>query len=134
MFKLIDLLKKHLSDWREERYLEKHGCANWKEYYYKYDGDINKRAGTAKQFYKDYPFVYCYDYNHQNVYYENYELQHEQIKDWCKDNCEGKWRSDRLRGIVVGEECILHDVGGYDNMFYAFKQESDYLWFLMRWS
>lgn len=136
MLDWIESIKRHLQDWQDERYLQKHGCANWKEFYYKYDWDINHKAFTATEFYKDYPFVY---YFHEDIYlrFGDFLQDYSTLKKWCEDNCSGKWRTDILRGIFIDNstkpQFHIGDLSGWDHIFFAFKKESDYIWFITRW-
>lgn len=146
------LYYKYLS-WKDQRFLTKHGCNNWKEYYYKFDIDVNKYASNIKEYYGNYSYTYVFkNYSHPVYLGDAYKNDltdpsgYAIIKNWCEDNCRGKWRSDihrvlpenffsgnPLLDIEDDDNWMLNDIGGYDFIFFAFMDETDYIWFIMRW-
>jgi len=55
--------------------------------------------------------------------------------EWCEQNCQGKWRNDWHRGFWDHQGNFeFNGIGGGDIMFFAFKEETDYVWFKLRWS
>jgi hypothetical protein len=72
------------------------------------------------------------------------------MKEWCDTNCSGKYRYDihrvvREKGLIHNEyndtviwtdteKFILNDIGGYDVLFFVFKNEVDAIMFVLRWS
>ena len=71
------------------------------------------------------------------------------MNKWCENNCLDKVRYDlhrviREKGLIHNEyddtmrwsdteEFSLNDVGGYDVLFFAFKNEKDLVWFKLKW-
>jgi hypothetical protein len=54
---------------------------------------------------------------------------------WCKENCKGKyrWHWERVIQDHAGQY-LPNGIGGTDELFFGFKDERDYLMFLLRWS
>ena len=72
-----------------------------------------------------------------------------EMHNWVDKNCSDKVRHDihrviREKGLIHNEyddtmrwsdteEFSLNDVGGYDVLFFAFKNEKDLVWFKLKW-
>jgi len=130
------LLNKYL-DWRDTRFLKKQGYINWKQYFHDMDPDINKRTSTTKDFYGNYNYVYVIKEYAANDIVD--------MQDWCENNCVGKWRMDSHRVLPNNyftqpnevddtHNYIFNDIGGWDFMFFAFMDDTDYVWFVTRWA
>lgn len=62
---------------------------------------------------------------------DRYHL-HREMEAWCQDNVgEGGWNSDRL---VWDEGRKWATSSMFGNTTFAFKNERDYIWFVLRWS
>lgn len=130
--------------WKDNRFLKKHGCVNWKEYNHRFDPDINCSASAIESYYMNYPYVYVIKDPTPEAFqkYDDWLEGYVKLKNWCDNNCAGKWRSDVHRvypnnfftGTHTAKEYVMNDIGGYDFIFFAFKNEKDYLWFTMRWT
>lgn len=135
---MIEQLKKRWKGYKEKRFLETHGCKTWREYERRYDKDIGPMARWAHTFYHGYPYVYPLDPEgwrdmgmHGVIPYHDTV---EQMVEWCEQNCKGKWRNDWQRGFWDHQgNYELNGIGGGDIMFFAFKEEGDYVWFTLTW-
>lgn len=134
---LIDQLKQRYKDHNERRFLKAHGCKTWQDYERRFDPDIGPLARWAHTFYHGYPYLYhCPNYNlvwrSSSVAATFTHLQ--EMTEWCEQNCKGKWRNDWLRGFWDHNgNYEFNEIGGGDVMFFAFKEESDYMWFRLVW-
>lgn len=149
MKKLYDALKRRYNAWKDRRFLKKHGCENWKQYYRRYDPDYNYRANRIVDYYHGYSYVYCFENHDHFAYTEVFNhgpggvrYGNDDIEDWCTENLTDKFRGDFHRVFrqtsignngVEESEWWINDIGGGDYMFIAFKSEQDYIHFLLRW-
>lgn len=131
---------KFVTDWiksiRDKLFLKKHGCTSWEEYNYVYDPDIRKNAIMVYNYYHGYPYIYQFtDYKHQ-VYEWDFAANGQQVlQNWCKAHCKDKFRFDFLRVYKNrNEEYEISGLGNNDYIYVAFKNEKDYMLFLLRWS
>lgn len=139
---MIAKLKQHYLDWKERRFLRKHGCETRAQYDYRFDPDYNNRASRVKDYYHGYEFVYCIEPDGHYAYKVlfdfgpgGYRTGENDIWDWCIEHCEGKWRADYLRVLKnYWGEWEINEIGGGDYLFWAFQNEMDYMNFLLRWS
>jgi len=121
------------SRWRgrkERKFLAEYGCDTWEQYHRRYDPDYSYMANRIKSIYHGYLHVAVPD----SVRYRWEEYP--KMEEWCNQRCLGKWRSDIhrvIRDSLTGE-WELNGIGGGDHMFFAFKDERDYLMFTLRWS
>lgn len=141
MFKII---ADKYNSYREQRFLKKHGCATWEQYDKKYDFDINKKADTIKDFYIGYPYVYIFKDTSKEVFTKHYDWidGYKELEDWCQNNCVAKFRSDIHTVHVqtnldfdgnIEVEYFFNGLG-HDYLFFAFKNDTDYIWFITRWA
>jgi hypothetical protein len=59
------------------------------------------------------------------------------LTEWCDANCTDKWRNDIHRVIkcpATANQWEVNELGGLDFIFFAFKNESDYINFVLRWA
>lgn len=149
---MIQQLKERWKGYKEKRFLESHGCKTWREYERNYDSDVGYLARWSHTFYHGYKFIWAMPETHYhltplypstanhalNVPRINTTFHFESIDrmvDWCEQNCQGKWRNDWHRGNWDHQDNFeFNGISGGDVMFFAFKEESDYLWFTLRWS
>jgi hypothetical protein len=128
---------------RAERKLEKSGHESWEYYRRTNDPNILWRATRVKDFYGGYKYVYCfedrshyayelvYDYGPGGIRYGN-----DDIYDWLDQHATFTSRMDMHRVIrypSTSMEWEFNDLGGGDYIFVAFKNEKDYMMFLLRW-
>lgn len=138
--KLLTRIKTFYANWKSDRFLKKHGCDTWQEYHHRFDPGINLRATQIDEYYCGYPYWHVmtdrncyaytllYDYGPGGFRYGYYD-----IVDWCKENLKHKHRTDLLR-VVCNKKWYINELSGSDCLFFAFKEEKDYIWFLMKWS
>lgn len=130
----IQSLKARWKGWKEKRFLESYGCTTWREYERKYDADVGLRARWSHTFYHGYPHVVPIEPVGIALYGLHYHELVDKMMEWCEQNCQGKWRNDWHRGFWDGHgNYELNSIGGGDMMFFAFKEESDYVWFILTW-
>ena len=101
-----------------------------------YDPDYNTRASRVKGYYFGYPYVQCItDRDHTIYFWDLCWCGVTVIHQWCKENCKDKFRIDPLRVIKHSytDEWYINELGGGDYYFIAFKNESDMMWFKLRW-
>jgi len=138
------------SQWKDSRFLKKHGCVSWEQYHWRNDPGILYRASTVKDYYRGYPFVHCFERREHHAYQSIYDHGpgdfrdgiHE-IKEWCDQYCQGKFRIECHRVIKgdglgldgsVSDEWWFNEIAGGDYYFAAFKDARDLTWFMMKWS
>lgn len=140
---MIEQLKNRWKGYKEKRFLASYGCETWREYERRYDKDIGPMARWAHTYYHGYPHIFplnpeglrgCMRKTRPRGFHP-YHDQCEQMMAWCEQNCTGKWRNDWHRGWWdLQGNYELNEIGGGDIMFFAFKEESDYVWFTLVWS
>lgn len=140
---VIEFLKRKKEDIRRKWILHRHGYKDWDMYLRMTDPDILWRASRVKDFYHGYPYYYRFERGHRayNLLYDYGPGGHRyvvnDIQDWCEANIKGKYRFDAHRVMCAastGYEWEFNELGGGDYYYAAFKDERDYLWFLMKWS
>lgn len=128
--------------YKDRRFLKRHGCTTWKQYYWKNDPRVYLYADRVKDYYKGYKYISLF--TSSRPMYEEYGdwLQGlTAIKDWCDNNCSGHWRCDIHRviqhtGVFMNGseiEWVMNDIGGHDILFFAFDDDRDYMLFMLRW-
>jgi hypothetical protein len=137
-------LKTRFRKWKAKRKLEKSGYKSWEQYRRNNDPGITWRASRVKDFYRGYKYVYCfedrkhyayellYDYGPGGIRYGN-----DDIYDWMDKHAKFTSRMDIHRVIrypSTGMEWEFNDLGGGDYVFVGFKNEKDYMMFLLRWT
>lgn len=148
---LVEKIKDIYKLYKDRAFLKKHGCETWKEYNRKFDPDYNFRADRIQDYYHGYPYVYCFE-NRENFAYTllydygpgGFRYGCDDINDWCTEKLKGKFRIDVHRvhkmtpiGIDGKDgkfEFWINEIGGSDYIFAAFKNERDYVNFLLRWA
>ena len=140
---MIKQLNARWKGWQERRFLKKHGCETREQYERKYDTNFCYRNHEVRRKYHGYKFVHCFsrhtDYAYKIVYDYGpggYRDGYHDIHDWCKEQCENKFRVDVLRVIWNQwvDDWVENEIGGADYVFFAFKNETDYMNFLLRWA
>jgi hypothetical protein len=137
-------LKARFRKWKAKRKLEKSGYKSWEQYRRNNDPGITWRASRVKDFYRGYKYVYCfedrkhyayellYDYGPGGIRYGNDDMY-----DWMDKHAKFTSRMDIHRVIrypSTGMEWEFNDLGGGDYVFVGFKNEKDYMMFLLRWT
>lgn len=129
---------------RADRKLKKSGYESWAVYRRMRDPDVFYCADRVKDFYKGYKFVHCIENRNHYAYELIYDYGPGGIKwgdsditDWVEKNARFKHRMDYHRVIKypsTSNEWRFNDMGGGDYIFVAFKDEKDYMMFLLRWA
>lgn len=135
---IIKKLKERYKGYKEKKFLEAHGCKTWNEYERRYDSDVGHIARWAHTFYHGYPYVFPLEPDgYKDLHYHGvypYLDAVVQMTEWCQKNCKGKWRNDWHRGFWDTQGNFeFNAISGSDLMFFAFKEESDYVWFRLTW-
>lgn len=141
---MLTKLKKIYKDYKDRAFLKKHGCKTWEQYHREFDPDYNYRATRIKDYYHGYPHVYCFENLNHQIYYTDTSTAIRNlvtIEEWCKKNLKGKFRFDFHRVFKTNRysdtletEWEINEIGGGDFIFFACKDKTDYLLFLLRWS
>lgn len=130
---ILDKLRNKVHEFRERRFLNKHGCYNWKQYHRKYDSDFFASARYVKNAYRGYKFVAKLP--EEFYVFPMYLDTTVDVEKWCEENCQGKFRGDWFRCIYDPkyDDYEVNEMGGMDELFYAFQEEKDYMWFKLVW-
>lgn len=135
--KLIDDLCVRYKEWKDERFLKKHGCDSWKEYNRKYDTDVHHRAAHVRDWYHGYSHIHVFKDAGNDIFvkYGDWLQGLGVMTTWCDEHCSGKWRYDihRVLDETDYHGYMLNDIGGYDYVFFAFKNERDFILFRLTW-
>jgi hypothetical protein len=126
--------------WRAKRKLERSGYTSWREYRHYRDPDVVVHADKITHFYHGYPFVYCFE-DRSHYAYElladygpgGLIFGQDRMTAWCEENSKSKYRFDCHRVSKRNGEWHFDEMGGGDFEFAAFKDERDYVLFLLRW-
>lgn len=135
---IIENLRKQYQEWKDRRFLRRHGCETWKQYHRQYDTDISPRSTRIKDFYCGYPYWYIFENREHQIYW--WDMAYDGSADiitWCEDNCRDKFRFDCFRVIKypsTAGQWEMNEIGGGDYYFAAFKDERDFLMFTLRWA
>ena len=143
MLHFLNYFRTRIKQWRDDRFLKRHGVRTWAQYNHQYDSDINRSCTRIKDFYHGYPYWHIFE-NHKHYCYEllydygpgGYRYGYFDADDWCKDNCKDKYRFDIHRVIKypsTANQWEMNDLGGGDYIFAAFKNQRDFLLFSLRW-
>lgn len=119
-----------------ERFLKKNGCSSEEEYSRRFDPDINSREDNIARFYRGYPYVFVFTDPLGDIWTKHGDwLQGLRvIREWCDENIAHKYRHDIHRAMRSHWEGWTMNELATDYVFFAFKDEKDYLWFSMKWS
>lgn len=141
--KLIDHIQQRYRDWQDRRFLKRHYCDNWRQYHHRYDSDISRGSSLSRDWYRGYEYVHCFE-SYEHYAYKllldygpgGHKNGFDAIYEWCDANCQGKWRLDIHEVFWHDHEqdWYINNISGRDLVFFAFKDEADFLHFLLRWS
>jgi hypothetical protein len=125
------------AEWKEQRFLKKHGCKTRRVYERFFDNGYNPRAYFVRDMYPGYAYLIAYEpWAHKSWNgYADVMDSIATILEWCYSNCEAKFRGDWHRVIENPVTGAFEDNGiaGRDVFFLAFKSEKDVLMFNLRW-
>ncbi len=100
------------------------------------DPDRNLRASRIKDYYHGYPYIVVFTTSRGDPWtrYPSWIEAYKAIEEWCKENCQGKWRTEIHRVIQdYWGNWEMNDVGGGDALFFAFKDVNDAFMFKLKW-
>lgn len=131
-------IKYRLLEWKWDRILAKSGHKHWESYFRATDPDFNPRGRTIKDQFCGYPYVALVDYKKLDYRIDPMwgELYYgESANAWCNKHCKGRfrWQWERVIMDHMGQY-EPNGIGGTDELFFGFKNERDYIMFLLRWS
>jgi hypothetical protein len=137
MQNVLDDLKSRWDFYRHAAYLKKHGLTE-DEYQEYNDPDRNISATRIKDYYHGYPYWVIFTTSRGDPWtrFGTWMEGFTEIKDWCKENCQDKWRSDIHRVIKepsTANQWEMNDIGGGDALFFAFKNQEDCFLFKLKW-
>jgi hypothetical protein len=66
---IIEKVKQKYLDWREKRFLKKHGFKTRSQYERFHDPDYNIRAPRIKDYYHGYPYIHRFDDREHTIYF-----------------------------------------------------------------
>lgn len=125
-------------EWRWDRILKKSGHRTWHRYFYANDPDYYAPGYTIRDQLHGYPYIYKVDYQSLPIQFDPMlgPLKNcEKMIEWCNKNCRKKYRTHWERVVMDHEgQYLPNGIGGTDELFFAFKDERDYLMFVLRWS
>lgn len=136
--KLLKSIKTKYRKWCDVRFLKKHNCENWEQYNHRYDPDINARATRIKDYFHGYPYIYCFENHSHEIYF--WDLGYYGtfvVNKWCKENLTDKFRLDfhcAMKAPATAYEWEINELGGGDYIFFACKDEKDFIHFMLRWA
>lgn len=131
-------IKYRYLEWRWERVLRKSGHKTWESYLRANDPDFNIRGRTVKDQLHGYAHIACIDYTKLPTRFDPLwgPIEHcGDMVEWCDQNCRGKYRNHWERVIEDHNgQYLPNGIGGTDELFFAFKDERDYIMFTLRWT
>ena len=144
MKNLFSSLRERWDAHLHQRYLKKMGWTQ-EAYERRNDPRCDMRANTTKHYFHGYPYVHIYHTTRGEPWtrYGDWIEGLDELRNWCRENCQGHWRDDILRVYkqtaiawdhTTEEEWHINDIGGGDALFVAFDDEQDYVLFLLMWA
>jgi hypothetical protein len=132
----FETLSKKYHEKKRKRFLKKNGCESEEEYARRFDPDVIYRATQITNWYEGYPYVRTFEDPLGDIWtkYGDWLQALDEMDNWCKENIKHKYRYDVHRVIKTEYNgYCLNDIGGLDYVFFAFKDEKDFMWFALRW-
>jgi hypothetical protein len=131
-------IKYRYLEWRWDRVLRKSGHRHWESYLRYNDPDFYALGYTVRDQLYGYPYIALVDYRKLPIRFDPMwgPIHHcEEMLAWCQKNCKKKYRTHWERVIMDhAGQYLLNGIGGTDELFFAFKDERDYIMFILRWS
>ena len=131
-------IKYRYLEWQWERVLRNSGHKSWESYLRANDPDFNIRGRTVRDQLFGYAYIACIDYTKLPTRFDPLwgPIEHcGDMVEWCDQNCRGKYRNHWERVIEDHNgQYLPNGIGGTDELFFAFKDERDYIMFMLRWS
>lgn len=126
----IETLKQRWTGERAKNFLDNYGCTTWREYELKYDRDYQENAATVEEIYHGYPFIHCFDIEHQ--IHKDFHYR-KMVESWCEKHCLKKWRNQWHIVSRIDDKWKIDYISGLFHMFFVFKDSKDYTLFALRW-
>jgi hypothetical protein len=131
-------IKYKFLEWQWDRVLKKSGCQHWETFFRKNDPDFNMFGRTIREQLFGYPYVALVKYQHLGVTVDGFSGEiwdGENVHNWCMQHCRGKfrWQWERVIQDHIGHYAP-DGIVGTDELFFGFKDERDYMMFILRWS
>ena len=124
-------------EWQWDRVLRKSGHKTWEHYFRHNDPDFYYQGRTIQDRFCGYEYVCKVDYTKLPTrFYPLFgPIEHcEEMIKWCEKNCRRKYRNHWERVIQDHNgQYLPNGIGGTDELFFAFKDERDYIMFTLRW-
>lgn len=128
-------IKYKILEWKWDRVLKKY--RTWDHYQRANDADFCITGRTVRDQLRGYPFVALVRHHHLEYTLDPLfgPIEHcQKIIEWCKSNCRKKFRHHWERVIVDhAGQYLPNGIGGSDELFFGFKDQRDYMLFLIRW-
>ena len=131
-------IKYRYLEWCWDRVLKQSGHHHWESYLRYNDLDFNARGYTVKDQLHGYPHIAVLPFRHlehliEPLFGEIYNGN--TVDKWCKQNCRKKYRWHWERVIMDhAGQYLPNGIGGTDELFFAFKDERDFIMFTLRWN
>ena len=130
-------IKYRILEWQWDRVLRKSRYTDWESYFIGTDPDYNPAGYTVKDQLVGYPYIALVPFKHLETTFDPMwgPFEHcKTIAEWCKKNCRRKFRQHWERVIQDHNgQYLPNGISGYDELFFGFKDERDYLMFVLRW-
>lgn len=131
-------IKYRYLEWRWDRVLRKSGHRTWYSYLRANDLDFNLSGYTVRDQFCGYSYIATVPYWKLPTRFDPMfgPIEHcEHMLAWCEKNCRGKYRNHWERVIKDhAGQYLPNGIGGTDELFFAFKDERDYILFTLRWT
>jgi hypothetical protein len=131
-------IKYRYLEWQWDRVLRKSVHSSWTHYFRANDPDYFAAGRTVRDQLQGYPHIAVVPYWTLAYRFDPLfgPIEHcEEMIEWCEKNCRGKYRNHWERVIMDHEgQYLPNGIGGTDELFFAFKDERDYIMFTLRWS
>ena len=125
--------------WKDNRFLDAHGCDTWEQYHFRFDPKLSTGATTVDDFYHGYNHIVHVDreiiknlpsWHHPFPTYGISELT-----EWCKEHCEKQFTYGWHRGSYNFDSIfVINEIGHEDIFVMAFMSDMDAFNFKMVWS
>lgn len=133
----LQQIKYRFLEWQWDRILKKSGHHHWESYQRYTDIDFYAPGYTVKDQLVGYPYINVVPYQHLDCNVDPMWgplWSGSTVNEWCKKHCRHKYRWHWERVIMdYNGHYLPNGIGGTDELFFGFKDERDYLLFVLRW-
>lgn len=97
----------------------------------RHDDNIDTSATFLSEFYHGYPYLAMVPHT-----IAMYGQEEQNIVEWCHLNSQYEWRWDWHSGtpLTDSNDYVLYSFSFNHFTCFAFKEESDYIWFKLTWN